>query len=391
MTSSTLHADVVDLAVGAPEFETPEPVRRAAIAAISAGHTTYTDAAGIEELRRAIGTKLARDNGLDYGLDQICVGSGAKQLMFSLFLATVAPGDEVVIGAPHYAAYPRLVELARGVPVVRLGDPDDGYRLTPAILAEALSERTGWVVLNSPANPTGTIYSDQQLRALCELILERAPRARILSDELYESFRFDGSTPIGPAGLSPAVRARTVTVNGVSKAHGMTGWRIGYAAGDAEVIARLAAMQLATITCASSISQWAAVAALAGDPADISARVATLADRRQLVASKLDALPGVRCPVPDGGIYAFPDCRGLLGSSAPDGSVVADDAYLVTYLANAGVRVAAGRAFGLGGHLRVTFAVAEATLAEGLRRLREAVGALAPPHSRHPGTEPDEF
>ena len=368
--------DIIGLGAGEPDFDTPDFVKDAAIAAIHAGKTKYTQVDGTPELKAAIAAKFKRDNGLDYGLDQISVNVGGKHTIFNAMVATLDPGDEVVIPAPYWVSYPDIVQFAGATPVIVDCGIDAGFKLTPAQLDAAITPRTKWLVFNSPSNPTGAAYSRAELQGLAD-VLVRHPHVHILSDDMYEHIVYDGFEFFTLAQVEPALYARTLTVNGASKAYAMTGWRIGYAGGPAPIIKAMAKIQSQSTSNPCSIAQAATVAALNGDQSFLAARNAAFVKRRDLVVSMLNQTPGLRCPRPEGAFYVYPDCSGLIGRRTPAGGTLATDEDVAAYfLDTEGVAVVHGAAFGGSPAFRISYATADALLEEACVRMQRAVGRL---------------
>ena len=368
--------DVIGLAAGEPDFDTPDFVKEAAIAAIRDGRTKYTNVDGTPELKEAIVAKFARDNRLTYGLDQISVNVGGKHTLFNALVATVEAGDEVVIPAPYWVSYPDIVQYCGGTPVIAPAGPQQGYKLSPAELDRAITPRTKWVILNSPSNPTGAAYSADELRALGDVLL-RHPHVWVMADDMYEHIVYDGFVFATIADVVPELAARTLTVNGCSKAYAMTGWRIGFAGGPAPLIKAMAKLQSQSTSNPCSIAQAAAVAALNGDQSFLEERNDAFRRRRDLVVSALNAIPGIHCPTPEGAFYVYPTFPELIGRTTPGGATIADDEAFVGYLLDE-ARVAAvqGAAFGLSPALRISYATSDALLAEACARIAAAVDAL---------------
>ncbi|MCW2742206.1 MAG: aatB [Blastococcus sp.] len=363
---------LIRLDIGAPAFETPEHVKEAAIQAIREGQTHYTEVSGTQELKKAIREKLARENGLRYTDDQVTAAAGAKPVIMAVLFAGLEAGDEVVIPTPTYPAYGHIAAMAGARSVTVPADAAAGYKISPDDLRRALSPRTRWLLLNNPVNPTGALYSRSELAALASVL--EGTSVRVLSDELYEHAVFEGEA-VSFAALSPDAYARTVTVNGVSKTYAMTGWRLGYAAGDAGLIAAANAVLLKLLTCPPSISQAAAIAAMSGDQSMVADRREVLRSRRDRARAALDAMPGVSCPVPSAGLYVFPFVGDLLAASTGD---VRTSQQLSAHLREVwGVAVAPGENFGAPGHLRITFAVSDEALTDGLTRMTQAFFELA--------------
>ena len=368
--------DVIALGAGEPDFDTPEHIKAAARAAIDAGRTKYTAVDGIAELKEAVCEKFRRDNGLAYTPAQVSVGSGGKQMLYNALTATLDEGDEVIIPAPYWVSYPDMVRLAGGVPVVVPAGPEAGFRLTPARLEAAITPRTKWLIFNSPANPTGAGYSRTELKALTDVLM-RHPHVWVLSDDIYEHLVFDGFEFCTPAEVEPGLKGRTLTVNGVSKAYAMTGWRIGYGAGPEELIAAMRKIQSQSTSNPCSISQWAAVEALTGPQDFLEEWRAVFGRRRDLVVEGLNAAPGIDCPVPQGAFYVYPSIGGCIGRTSAGGTVISDDeAFARALLEEEGVAVVFGAAFGLSPHIRVSYATSDEALEEACARIRRFCAGL---------------
>ncbi len=368
--------DIISLSAGEPDFDTPAHIREAAKAAIDAGRTRYTAVDGIPELKRAIADKFARDNGLDYAPGEITVGTGGKQVLYNALMATLNPGDEVIVPAPYWVSYPDMVELAGGTPVVITAGLEAGYRITAAQLEAAITPRTKWVILNSPSNPTGAGYAEAHLRALTDVLM-RHPHVWVLADDIYEHLVFDDFRFVTPAQVEPRLKARTLTVNGVSKAYAMTGWRIGYAGGPAELIRAMGTIQSQSTSNPCSVSQYAALAALTGPQDYIAESRAVFQRRRDLVVSGLNQCAGIDCPTPEGAFYVYPSIAGLIGRRTPTGAEITDDERFAMELLHAtGVAVVFGAAFGLSPHFRISYAAADAQLTEAIARIRGFCGSL---------------
>ncbi|KGJ04015.1 aspartate aminotransferase [Paracoccus halophilus] len=362
--------DVITLSAGEPDFDTPEHIREAAKAAIDAGRTRYTAVDGIPELKRAVCEKFARENGLDYEPAQVSIGTGGKQILYNALMATLNPGDEVIIPAPYWVSYPDMVLLAGGTPVIVAASMQDGYRIAPDQLEAAITPRTKWVILNSPSNPSGAGYGADHMRALTEVLM-RHPQVWVLTDDIYEHLVFDDFRFVTPAQIEPGLKGRTLTMNGVSKAYAMTGWRIGYGAGPVELIRAMAKLQSQSTSNPCSISQYAALAALTGSQDYIATSRAAFQRRRDLVVAALNACPGISCPVPQGAFYVYPSIRELIGRTSAGGTVIADDEAFATALLNeTGVAVVFGAAFGLSPHFRFSYAASDEVLADACARIR---------------------
>mgnify|MGYP005847203465 CR=1 FL=1 len=363
--------DIIALSAGEPDFDTPEHIRAAAIRAIEAGHTRYTAPDGIAELKAAICAKFARDNDLAYDLAQISVGTGGKQVLWNALMATLDPGDEVVIPAPYWVSYPDMVRLAGGEPVIVPTGIETGFRLTPEALEAVITPRTRWFVFNSPANPTGAGYARDGLKALTDVLL-RHPHVQVMSDDIYEHIAYDGFAFCTPAQVAPGLYDRTLTVNGVSKAYAMTGWRIGYAGGPRDLIAAMRKVQSQTTSNPCSVSQWAALAALEGPHDFIARRNAVFRRRRDMVVTALSAIDGVECPVPQGAFYVYPSIAGLIGRSSARGTRIdSDEAFATALLEETGVAVVFGAAFGLSPAFRVSYTTSDDALAEACARIAD--------------------
>ena len=368
--------DVIGLGAGEPDFDTPENIKAAAIEAIQRGETKYTDADGMPELKAAIVAKFARENGLKYETNQIHVASGGKPVIYNAFVATLNPGDEVIVPAPYWVSYPDMVLLAGGEPVTVIGEEADGFKLRPEVLDAAITPRTKWLILNSPSNPTGAGYTRAELEALA-VVLRKHPQVWILTDDMYEHLVYGDFEYVTIAQVAPDLYDRTLTCNGVSKAYAMTGWRIGYAGGPKPLIDLMRKVASQTTSNPSSISQWAAVEALNGPQDFLAERAAAFEKRRDLVVSMLNQATGVRCPTPEGAFYVYPSIEGLIGKTTESGVVIADDEVFTAELLNAeGVAVVQGAAFGLSPYFRISYATSEAVLEEGCRRIQKFCASL---------------
>ena len=368
--------DVIGLGAGEPDFDTPDFVKEAAIEAIRRGKTKYTAPAGTTELRGAISRKFKRENGLDYSVDQITVGCGGKQILYNALVATLDPGDEVIIPTPYWVSYPDMVLLGRGTPVLVATSLESGFKMKPEDLEAAITPRTKWLLLNSPSNPSGAAYTEAELAALAE-VLARHSHVWTMTDDMYEHIVYDEFDFTTIARVEPALYDRTLTVNGVSKAYSMTGWRVGYAGGPAGLIKAMNMIQSQSTTHTSSISQAAAAAALDGPRDFLDDWVRVFRERRDLIVAMLDRSPGLSCPTPEGAFYVYPSCSGLIGKRTPAGATLGSDTDVVTYLLEAeGVAVVQGAAFGLEPHFRISYATATESLEEAGRRIRRACAAL---------------
>jgi aspartate aminotransferase len=368
--------DIIDLSIGEPDFKTPDPIREAGIAAIRNGITSYTPTTGLPGLREAIAAKLLRENDLTYQVDEITIGTGGKQVIYNAMMATLDPGDEVIIPAPYWASYPDIALLADGKPVVVICPQDAGFKLTPDQLAAHLTARTKWVILNSPSNPTGATYTQGELAALAE-VLRHHPDIWILSDEIYEHMLYGDEPFRSFAAIAPDLKDRTLTMNGVSKAYAMTGWRLGYAAGPATLIRAMNAVQGHSTTHPSSISQAAAIAALNGDQSHIVVNSLAYRARRDRLVASLNTIPGLSCLTPGGAFYVYPSVAGLIGARTNDGRHLATDEDIALFLLETtGVAVVHGAAFGLSPHLRLSYAASEDALADAVAKIRTAISRL---------------
>ena len=369
--------DVIGLAAGEPDFDTPDHIKAAGIAAIRAGKTKYTAPDGIPELKAAICEKFRRENGLAYRSAQVSVSSGGKQILYNALMATLNPGDEVVIPAPYWVSYPDMVLLAGGTPVAVEAGIETGFKLTAEALEAAITPRTKWFIFNSPSNPTGAGYSAGELKALTDVLL-RHPQVWVMTDDMYEHLVFDDFTFATPAQVEPGLYDRTLTCNGVSKAYAMTGWRIGYAAGPENLIGAMRKIQSQSTTNPCTISQWAAVEALNGTQAFLAPNRALFQRRRDLVVAGLNACPGITCAVPEGAFYVYPSIAGCIGKTSAGGAAIGSDAdFAQALLEEAGVAVVFGAAFGLSPYFRVSYATADETLTEACRRIRAFCDGLS--------------
>ncbi|MFN4168019.1 MAG: pyridoxal phosphate-dependent aminotransferase [Pannonibacter phragmitetus] len=367
--------DVIGLGAGEPDFDTPENIKAAAIKAINEGKTKYTAVDGIPELKEAICAKFKRENGLTYTPAQVTVGTGGKQVLYNALIATVNPGDEVLIPTPYWVSYPDMVELAGGTPVIVEADKKT-FKITAEALEAAITPKTKWFIFNSPSNPSGAAYTRAELKALTD-VLVRHPHVWVMSDDMYEHLVYDNFEFTTPAQVEPSLYDRTLTVNGVSKAYAMTGWRIGYAAGPVQLIKAMATVQSQSTSNPSSIAQYAAVEALNGTQDFIPKNNEIFKARRDLVVSMLNQAKGLVCPVPEGAFYVFPSCEGCIGKTAPSGKVIETDEDFVTELLEAeGVAVVQGSAFGLGPNFRISYATATEALEDACQRIQRFCGNL---------------
>ena len=363
--------DVIALEAGQPDFDTPQHIKDAAKAAIDAGKTKYTVVDGDPALKQAIIAKFRRDNGLSYTADQISVSTGGKQVLFNALMATLNPGDEVIIPAPYWVSYPDMVTLAGGTPVIVQSSVDSRFKLTAAQLEAAITPKTKWLIFNSPSNPTGAGYGRDELKALTDVLL-RHPHVWVMSDDMYEHLAYDGFEFCTPAQIEPRLYDRTLTVNGVSKAYCMTGWRIGFAGGPSGLIAAMRKIQSQSTSCPSSVSQAAAVAALNGPHDFIAENNLAFKRRRDLVVGMLNDIDGVECPTPEGAFYVYPSIRGLIGKTTAGGrKILTDEDFAFGLLEEAGVALVFGGAFGLSPHFRVSYAEDDSVLTEACRRIQK--------------------
>ncbi len=361
--------DIVGLGAGEPDFDTPENIKQAAIRAINDGRTKYTAVDGIPELKQAICAKFARENHLSYTPDQVTVGTGGKQVLYNAFMATLNPGDEVIIPAPYWVSYPDMVLLAGGTPVVIEAPTQTGYKITPDQLEAAITPATKWFLFNSPSNPTGAGYSRDELKALTDVLM-RHPHVWVMSDDMYEHLIFDDFVFCTPAEVEPALYDRTLTVNGVSKAYAMTGWRIGYAAGPKPLIAAMGKVQSQSTSNPTSVSQYAAVEALNGPQDFLAPNRALFQRRRDLVVGMLNEAPGIHCPTPEGAFYVYPSIAACIGKTSAGGAPITDDeAFATALLEETGVAVVHGAAFGLSPNFRISYATADEQLREACARI----------------------
>jgi aspartate aminotransferase len=367
---------IVNLVVGEPDFDTPAPIRQAAAAAIERGATRYTLMAGTVELRQAIVAKLERENGLHYALDEIIATNGAKSAIYNALAVTLEPGDEVIVPAPYWVSYPDMVIACEGVPVTVACPESSGFKLQPAQLEAAITPRTRWLLINSPSNPTGASYSADEYRALAEVLL-RHPQVMVMTDDIYEHIRFDGRKTPHILAVAPALRERTLVVNGVSKTYAMTGWRIGYVAGPVDLVRALDTLLSQSAGNCCSVSQAAAAAAMNGDQRFVTDSVAIYKQRRDRTLALINAIEGLSCATPPGAFYLYVNCAGLIGKTTPAGKTLAEDGDVVMYLLESqGVAVVAGTAYGLSPYFRLSIATSIETLEEGCARIARAVAEL---------------
>lgn len=364
--------DIVALTSGEPDFDTPEHVREAAYRAMNAGQTRYTDVGGTVALREAIAEKFQRENGLTYTANEIIVSTGAKQIIFNAIMSTVDTGDEVIVPAPYWVSYPDITLLADGTPIIVQTQASNGFKLQPDELQKAINPQTKWLMLNGPNNPSGANYTYDELRALGEVLL-RHPQVLILTDDIYEHLLYDGRSFYTLAQVVPELKDRTLTLNGVSKAYAMTGWRIGYAGAPAALIKAMTKLQSQSTSSPSSVSQAAALAALTGPQDFVESSRARFQARRDIIVDALNAIDGITCAKPEGAFYVFPSCRDLFGLTLPDGSQLQTSEQWVMHLLDAqNLAVLQGTAYGVDGHFRISFAANEEKLREGCRRIAMA-------------------
>ncbi len=369
--------DVIGLGAGEPDFDTPDNIKKAAMAAMDAGKTKYTAVDGIPELKAAICEKFKRDNGLDYTPAQVSVGTGGKQILYNALMATLNPGDEVVIPAPYWVSYPDMVLLAGGEPVIAEAQAQTAYKLTPEQLEAAITPKTKWFIFNSPSNPTGAGYTAEELKGLTDVLM-RHPHVWVMTDDMYEHLVYDGFEFATPAQVEPGLYDRTLTCNGVSKAYAMTGWRIGYAAGPEELIKAMRKIQSQSTSNPCSISQWAAVEALSGPQDYIATNNETFKRRRDLVVEMLNAAEGIECPVPEGAFYVYPSINGCMGKTTPGGATIdTDETFAKALLEEKGVAVVFGGAFGLSPCFRVSYATSDENLKEACTRIQDFCASLS--------------
>ncbi|MGH1375850.1 MAG: aspartate transaminase [Alphaproteobacteria bacterium] len=368
--------DVIGLGAGEPDFDTPEFVKEAACKAIANGETKYTAVDGTPALKDAIIEKFKRDNDLEYTRDQITVGTGGKQVLYNALMASVNPGDEVIIPAPYWVSYPDMVLLAEGTPVCVECSKENDFKLTAEDLEAAITPKTKWLIFNSPSNPTGGTYTREELKSLTD-VLVKYPNVYIMTDDMYEHLVYDGFEYSTPAQVEPSLYDRTLTCNGVSKSYAMTGWRIGYAGGPKDLIKAMAKVQSQSTSNPSSVSQAAAVEALNGDQSFLQERNNVFKERRDMVVDMLNAADGIECIKPEGAFYVYPSCAGTIGKTTPDGKVIESDEDFVTYLLETeGVAAVHGAAFGLSPYFRISYATSTENLTEACKRIQRACSAL---------------
>ncbi|HAC59400.1 pyridoxal phosphate-dependent aminotransferase [Parvibaculum sp.] len=371
-----LGRDVISLAAGEPDFDTPDNIKEAAIKAIREGKTKYTAVDGIPELKQAICAKFKRENNLDYGPQQAFVAPGGKPIIFNAMIATLNPGDEVIIPAPYWVSYPDIVLLAGGTPVSIETRLEDGFKLQPEALEKAITEKTKWVIFNSPSNPSGAAYTAAELKKLTDVLMKH-PHVWILSDDMYEHLTYDGFKFATPAEVEPGLYERTLTMNGVSKAYAMTGWRIGYCAGPEPLIKAMTKVQSQSTSNPTSISQYAAVEALNGPQDFIPERAKVFKERRDLVVSMLNQAKGIKCPTPEGAFYVYPSCEGCIGKTTTDGKVIeTDEDFAMALIEAEGISVVHGAAFGLSPFFRISYATSTEELTDACERIQRFCASL---------------
>jgi aspartate aminotransferase len=369
--------DVIGLGAGEPDFDTPDNIKQAAIEAIKRGETKYTAVDGIPELKQAIAEKFARENGLDYKPAEITVGSGGKHVLYNALLATLDPGDEVIIPSPYWVSYPDIVLLAGAEPVIVETTLDENFKLTPEALEKAITPKTKWFIFNSPSNPTGAAYTRDEIKALTDVLL-RHERVWVLTDDIYEHLVYDGFEFSTPVQVEPKLKERALTLNGVSKAYSMTGWRIGYAGAPAELIKAIGKLQSQSTSNPCSISQWAALEALRGPQDFLKDWVKSFQERRDLVVSMLNQANGLSCPTPEGAFYVYPSCAGTIGKKTPKGDTInSDEDFATLLLQEEGVAVVHGEAFGLSPFFRISYATSTEALEEACRRIQRFCASLS--------------
>jgi aspartate aminotransferase len=369
--------DIIVLSQGEPDFDTPPNIIEAAIAAMRAGKTRYTDVDGIPELKKAICAKFARENGLEYKPSQITVGTGGKQVLYNAFMCTINPGDEVVIPAPCWVSYADIVQLGDGKPVFMQTRIEDGYKLKPETLDRAITPRTKWFMFNAPSNPSGAAYSKAEIKGLTDVLLKH-PHVWVLTDDMYEHLLYDGHKFFTPAQVEPKLYPRTLTMNGLSKAYCMTGWRLGYAGGPEPLIKAMCKLQSQSTSNPSSVTQWAAVEALNGPQDFIPRNNATFVARRDLVVSMLNQAKGIKCPKPEGAFYVYPSVAGCIGKTTPKGKLIkTDEDFAIALLEDEGVAGVHGAAFAMSPFIRFSYAVGTDVLEDACKRIQRFCGSLS--------------
>ena len=368
--------DIIGLGAGEPDFDTPENIKTAAINAINDGDTKYTAVDGTPSLKKAIIEKFKRENNLDYLADQISVGTGGKQIIFNALLATVNPGDEVIIPAPYWVSYPDIVDFAGGESIIVKCNETSNFKITAEQLEENINKNTKWFILNSPSNPTGSCYTETELSEISKVI-EKFPHVNVMTDDIYEHLVYDDFVFKTISEVNPNIKNQTLTINGVSKAYAMTGWRIGYAAGEQKLIKAMGKLQSQSTSNPSSVSQAAAVEALNGDQSFLKTRAEVFKKRRDYVVNALNKIDGVSCEMPEGAFYVFPNCSGIIGKKTKNGKILDNDEDVVTaLLEDAGVAVVQGSAFGLEGYFRISYATSDELLSRACNRISEFCSEL---------------
>ncbi|MEN5302638.1 pyridoxal phosphate-dependent aminotransferase [Pseudomonas putida] len=368
--------DIVNFTVGEPDLDTPAHILDAASKAMASGDTHYTSTLGTPALREAIVTKLSRDNGLNYSVDEVVAGTGGKQIIFEALAATLNPGDEVIVHTPYWVSYPDITKLSGGTPVVIEGREENGFKLTAAELDQAITPKTKWLILNSPNNPSGAVYTLAELKGIAQVLRDH-PHVLMMSDEIYEHFVYGGKSHISFVTAAPDLKDRILIINGASKGYAMTGWRLGFGAGPKWLIAAIGKLLSQSTTCPSSISQAAAVAAFAGDQTPVKAMADLYETRRDLMTGLLRDVPGLSFASPDGAFYVFVNVEGLIGKKTPSGSLLSNDADVVRFwLEEAGVATVLGEAYGISPYVRLSFASGDQVIREGCARLRKACESL---------------
>ena len=369
--------DIIVLAAGEPDFDTPENIKQAAIKAINEGFTKYVPGKGTPDLQKAIQAKFKNDNGLEYDLGEITVGVGGKHIIYNAFSATMNPGDEVIIPAPYWVSYPDIVILNGGNPVIVQCGEENGFKLSPQDLEKNITSKTKWLMLNSPSNPTGSMYTKEELLALAE-VLKKYEQVYILTDDIYEKLVYDSNIFHTIAEVCPELKSRTLTMNGLSKSHCMTGWRVGYAAGPLNIINAMNKVQSQNVSSTCSISMAASVEALNGDQSFIASNNESFVRRRNLVVKHLNETPGLNCRIPEGAFYVFPSCQGVLGKTSPAGKIISTDSDFMDYLLEeVGVAGVQGSAFGLDGYFRISYATSDSILEDACQRIKTACSKLS--------------
>ena len=369
--------DVIGLAAGEPDFDTPQNIKNAAYRAIAAGETKYTDVGGSPALRRAVAAKFRRENGIPCAPEEVIISSGGKQVIYNAMMASLDPGDEVIIPSPCWVSYPDIVSVSEGTPVLVPCGQNTGFKLSPEALEAAITPRTKWFLLNNPCNPTGAAYDVAEIRALCDVLL-RHPHVWVFTDDMYEKLAFGGFKPATFVQVEPRLRERTLTMNGVSKSYAMTGWRIGYATAPVPLIKAMDKLQSQSTACASSVGQAAAIEALEGPQDSIGPMVAEYEKRRDMVVEMLNRAPGINCHKPEGAFYVYPSVHGCIGKTSQGGAAIADDeAFVTALLEEENVAVVHGAAFCYPGHFRLSYATDTESLREACARIQRFCQALA--------------